>query len=166
MLKAYHSNRSTMGDNLISTSGPWGLDEVGKWLGDCRFPIRLACTAADGFPRVVSVWFLYRDGVFFSVSHRNSSLVKLLTASPRVGFEVSPNEPPYHGVRGQGLVTLDSAGADEVLNEVIDRYLGETNSSLAQWLLSRVDDEVVIKVEPHRFFSWDYRNRMEAPGKN
>ena len=147
----------------MTASGPWGVDEVAQWLGECRFPIRLACTAADGFPRVVSVWFLYKEGSFFSVSHRNSSLVKLLAASPRVGFEVSPNEPPYHGVRGQGMATLISEGAGDVLNQVIDRYLGETNSSLAQWLLSRVDDEVIIKVEPQRFFSWDYRNRMESP---
>lgn len=151
---------------MISTKGPWDLDEVGRWLGECRFPIRLACTAADGFPRVVSVWFLYQEGSFFSVSHRNSSLVKLLAASPRVGFEVSPNEPPYHGVRGQGVATLVDDGAGEVLNQVIDRYLGETNNSLAQWLLSRVEDEVLIKVEPQRFFSWDYRKRMESPEGN
>ena len=61
------------------------------------------------------------------------------------------------------MATLISEGAGDVLNQVIDRYLGETNSSLAQWLLSRVDDEVIIRVEPQRFFSWDYRNRMESP---
>ncbi|MEH6588145.1 MAG: hypothetical protein V7720_16420 [Halioglobus sp.] len=147
---------------MIATSGPWSLATAERWLEACQYPIRLACTAADGFPRVVSVWFLYQQGEFLSVSHRNSSLVKLLSASPKVGFEISPNEPPYHGVRGQGLVSLETEGVGDVLNAVIDRYLGNTNSSLAQWLLSRVEDEVLIRVAPQRFFSWDYRDRMEA----
>lgn len=141
--------------------GPWDIATAERWLQQCEIPIRLACTGKDGFPRVVSVWFKYSDGEFLSVSHRDSSLVKLLGASPKVGFEVSPNEPPYHGVRGQGLATLGSEGAGDVLRSVIERYLGDGNSALAQWLLSREDEEVLIRVRPERFFSWDYRDRME-----
>ena len=146
---------------MIEIRGPWDLPTAERWLENCRFPIRLACTAQDGFPRVVSVWFLYRNGTFFSVSHRDASLVKLLRASAKVGFEVSPNEPPYHGVRGQGVVTLHSEGAEEILESVIDRYLGDSNNDLAKWLLSRKEEEVLIELHPQRFFSWDYRNRME-----
>ena len=146
---------------MIESRGPWDLGTTESWLADARIPIRLACNAQDGFPRVVSVWFVYREGMFLSVSHRNSSLVKLLRASPQVGFEVSPNEPPYHGVRGQGLAELVTEGAARVLGEVIDRYLGEGNSNLAQWLMSRAEEEVLIRVTPRRFFSWDYRGRMD-----
>ncbi|RLQ23078.1 pyridoxamine 5'-phosphate oxidase family protein [Seongchinamella sediminis] len=145
----------------MEVKGPWDLAAAEQWLGQCAMPIRLACTGEDGFPRVVSVWFLYREGEFLSVSHRDSSLVKLLQSSPQVGFEVSPNEPPYHGVRGQGTASLASEGAGEVLRAVISRYLGSSNSSLAEWLLSREDEEVVIRVAPQRFFTWDYRDRME-----
>ena len=88
-------------------------------------------------------------------------LVKLLRASAKVGFEVSPNEPPYHGVRGQGTVTLHDEGAEEILESVIDRYLADSNNDLAKWLLSRKEEEVLIELQPQRFFSWDYRNRME-----
>jgi hypothetical protein len=28
------------------------------------------------------------------------------------------------------------------------------------WLLSRGDDEVVLRLTPHRIVSWDYRARM------
>lgn len=145
----------------MEIKGPWDLPTVELWLQECAMPIRLACTGQDGFPRVVSVWFLYREGEFLCVSHRDSSLVKLLQSSPRVGFEVSPNEPPYHGVRGQGTATLGGDGAGEVLRLVIARYLGDSNSSLANWLLSREQEEVLIRVTPKRFFSWDYRDRME-----
>jgi hypothetical protein len=145
----------------MEVKGPWDLPTAEKWLQQCEFPIRLACNAQDGFPRVVSVWFLYRQGEFLCVSHRDSSLVKLLQASSRVGFEVSPNEPPYHGVRGQGTVSLGPEGAGEVLRSVIRRYLGDSNSSLADWLLSREEEEVLIRLSPQRFFTWDYRDRME-----
>jgi len=145
----------------MEVKGPWDLQVAEQWLEECAMPIRLACTGKDGFPRVVSVWFLYRQGQFLSVSHRDSSLVRLLQSAPRVGFEVSPNDPPYHGVRGQGTASLGEEGAGEVLRSVIGRYLGNSNSSLADWLLSREDEEVLIRVTPQRFFTWDYRDRME-----
>ena len=32
--------------------------------------------------------------------------------------------------------------------------------SLAQWLLGRVDQEVVVAIRPEWLTSWDYRDRM------
>ena len=83
--------------------GPWSVDEVEDFLGNARVPVRLACVGGDGFPRVVSLWFRYRAGALYAVTHRRSSLAALLRADGRAGFEVSPNEPPYYGVRGQGV---------------------------------------------------------------
>ena len=48
----------------------------------------------------------------------------------------------------------------DVLDEVLSRYLGGTDSDLARWLLSRRDEEVLISITPGRLFSWDYRERM------
>jgi hypothetical protein len=73
---------------------------------------------------------------------------------------VAPEQPPYYGVRGQGIATLGYDGAGDVLDQVLQRYLGGAESSLGQWLLSRRDEEVLISIEPQRIFSWDYRERM------
>jgi hypothetical protein len=73
---------------------------------------------------------------------------------------LAPNEPPYHGVRGQGIARLSSAADGEVLREMLQRYLGGTDSKLGSWLLSRVEDEILITIEPLRLFTWDYRERM------
>jgi nitroimidazol reductase NimA-like FMN-containing flavoprotein (pyridoxamine 5'-phosphate oxidase superfamily) len=143
-----------------SLKGPWSAAQIDEFLQSSVFPLRLACTAADGFPRVVSVWFRYRQGRFYCVSHRDSKLVALLRDSNKVGFEVSPNEPPYCGVRGQAIAALTEVGAGEELEQLLQRYLGGTESSLGNWLLSRRDDEVLISIEPQRIFSWDYRQRM------
>ncbi|NND66053.1 MAG: pyridoxamine 5'-phosphate oxidase family protein [Halioglobus sp.] len=142
-------------------SGPWSASEISEYLSRNAFPLRLSCVGEDGFPRVVSVWFRYDDGVFQCVSHRSSQLVRLLERDDRVGFEVGPNEPPYCGVRGQGRVTLSPDTDGAVLTRMLERYLGGTESGLAQWLLSRADGEMLITIDPVRLFSWDYRSRMD-----
>lgn len=140
--------------------GPWQEPDIEEFLLQSAFPMRLACVASDGFPRVVSVWYGYSEGNLFCVSHQSSQLVSLLERSNKVGFEVAPNEPPYHGVRGQGTVSLGSDAEGRVLADLLQRYLGDTRSPLADWLLSRAADEVLITIAPTRLFSWDYRERM------
>ena len=143
-------------------TGPWSKEKIQHFLQDSRYPIRLACTGMDGYPRVVSIWFVYQEGLFFCASHRSSQLVALLRANGRVGFEVSTNEPPYCGVRGQADASLSDVGGAMMLERLLDRYLGGHDSPLAGWLLSRAEDEVLITVTPRRLFSWDYRQRMAA----
>jgi nitroimidazol reductase NimA-like FMN-containing flavoprotein (pyridoxamine 5'-phosphate oxidase superfamily) len=145
-------------------TGPWDHEQVQSFLSAATWPLRLACIGGDGFPRVVSLWHQYRDGSFYCVTHRESRLTALLRSNSKVGFEVSPNDPPYHGVRGQGLVSLHEEGGADTLRSHLERYLGGTSSGLARWLLSRAEDELLVRVEVTRMFSWDYRERMADTG--
>lgn len=140
--------------------GPWSKDKIEHFLQDSRYPIRLACIGDDGYPRVVSVWFIYQEGLFYCASHSSSQLVALLRANGRVGFEVATNDPPYCGVRGQADASLSGSGGAVMLERLLDRYLGNLDSPLAGWLLSRAEGELLITVTPRRLFSWDYRQRM------
>ena len=144
----------------VTYKGPWHAREVARFLEGSGVPIRLACCGADGFPRVISLWYRYHEGQLICVTHRSAQLLSLLARDPRVGFEISPNEPPYHGVRGQGLAQIEELGAESALQDMLARYLGGTESSLARWLMSRSDEERLITITPSRFFSWDYRERM------
>ena len=141
--------------------GPWSEQEITGFLTDTRFPLRLSCVGEDGYPRVVSVWFMYLEGKLFCASHSSSQLVSLLGTNHRVGFEIAPNEPPYYGVRGQGDALLADSGGAQMLEGLLVRYLGGLDSPLAKWLLSRSNDEVLITITPCRWFSWDYRERMD-----
>lgn len=144
----------------ISLKGPWSVAEIGSFLDATRFPMRLACTGADGFPRVASLWFHY-DGIhILAVTHQKSPLARLLEKHPKVGFEVSPNDPPYYGVRGQGTAQLSPLGDSDLLDRLISNYLGDSDHSLGRWLLSRRDEELLVSITPGRFYSWDYRERM------
>ena len=140
--------------------GSWDREAINSFLKDSVIPARLACIASDGFPRVVSLWFLYNDSRLLCMAHRSSSTIKILKENNKVGFEIAPNDPPYYGVRGQGEVDLQSTSNPELLEMLIVRYLGSRDSSLAKWLLGRVDDEILISIRPLRLFSWDYRHRM------
>jgi nitroimidazol reductase NimA-like FMN-containing flavoprotein (pyridoxamine 5'-phosphate oxidase superfamily) len=144
----------------LTLKGPWTKPQIDTFLQQSKFPLRLACIGEDGFPRVVSVWYGYDGQYLRCVSHRSSQLVTLLERCDRVGFELAPNEPPYYGVRGQGIAQLNSDADGVVLGQMLERYLGGTTSKLASWLLSRAEDEMLISIEPLRLFSWDYRERM------
>ncbi|MFT4613723.1 MAG: nitroimidazol reductase NimA-like FMN-containing flavoprotein [Bacteroidia bacterium] len=143
-------------------SGPWNEGQINAFLNEKAYPLRLACVDEDGFPRVVSVWFGYDGEKLHCVSHASSLLVRLLQRSERVGFEIAPNEPPYMGVRGQGIASLTPDTDAVMLTKMLQRFLGGTDSTLARWLLSRADDEMLITIDPVRLFSWDYRERMSS----
>ena len=144
----------------IPIKGPWGHDETTLFLAESTYPVRLAAVASDGFPRVVSLWYRSRVLTLECVTHRDAPLVKLLAANANVGFEISPNDPPYHGVRGQGIATISPLAESDTLDWMVSHYLGDSDSQVGRWLLSRREQEVVIKIEPQRLFSWDYRERM------
>jgi hypothetical protein len=146
----------------VSIKGPWSAGKIADFLQGCHYPMRLACMGADGYPRVVSVWFIYQQGQLMCASHNSSQLVALLRANGRVGFEIATNDPPYFGVRGQADASLSDSGGAAMLERLLQRYLGGVDSTLAQWLLSRSEEELLITLTPRRLFSWDYRQRMEG----
>ena len=53
------------------------------------------------------------------------------------------------------MATLQALGSDETLEVLLQRFLGGVDSKLARWLLSRSDEEMLISIEPQRWFSWD-----------
>ena len=96
-----------------------------------------------------------------------SAILGYLREDPRCAFEVAPNDPPYCGVRGQAEATLSMDGAGALLERLIARYLGDTNPSLSKWLLSRAEEEWLIRLDPTWVSAWDYRGRMSGtPGRD
>lgn len=146
----------------IACRGAWDMAHIENYLTTTVVPMRLACVGKDEFPRVISLWYRYENGYFYCVTHDTSPLRYLLENDARVGFEIATNEPPYRGVRGQGEVALSSLDDSPTLKLLLERYLGDDQSSLAQWLLSRSEQEMLVTLTPHRFFSWDYSHRMSA----
>lgn len=140
-------------------SGPWGPAQVRSYLRDVVVPIRIA-SQGRSFPLVQSVWFTTDENRLWCCTQTDSLLARRLRNESTCGFEVAADTPPYRGVRGHGVAEFHPESAPEVLAELIERYLGDDDSSLARWLRSRVDDEVAIAIGDLHLSSWDYTERM------
>jgi hypothetical protein len=145
----------------ISFSGPWPKSRVREFLAEARIPMRLAANTGSGFPVILSLWFLPDEDELLAAVHRDAKIAKRLRADPRCAFEIAPNEPPYCGVRGQATARLESDGASALLERLLVRYLGSTDSNLGRFLLGRAEEELVIRLRPTWIASWDYGRRMQ-----
>jgi hypothetical protein len=145
----------------IRLTGPWTESRVQEFLAEARIPVRLAANTDSGFPIVLSLWFLAEDEEILAVVHRDARIAKRLKSDARCAFEIAPDQPPYRGVRGQATASLDADGAAALLERLLDRYLGSTDSSLGRFLLARAEDELIVRLRPIWIASWDYSERME-----
>ncbi len=139
-------------------SGPWSETDVRSFLRATVIPVRLASMGT--FPLVQSLWFLPDGDSLWCCTQRDAVLTGRLTRNPRCGFEVSGDQPPYRGVRGSAKAEILGARAADILPRLIDRYLGDSPSPLADWLLSRLDREVAIRLHSLRVTTFDFTTRM------
>lgn len=141
-------------------SGPWAEVTVRQWLHDNVIPIRLATVGGRG-PIVQSLWFGLEDDTLWCATQTDSMVAQRVRREPVIGWEVSPDEPPYRGVRGRGRVDVveDPDEAGDVLRRLIARY-GQQGTELEGWLLSRVATEVALRIDDLTVTSWDYSPRM------
>lgn len=143
------------------TSGPWDASTIEEYLEATCIPVRLATNGSSG-PLVQSLWFLPRGFELWCCTQRTSVLARRLSKDDRVGFEIAADDPPYRGVRGTGVARLTDEDVETTLRSLITRYQGSETSSLGAWLLSRIDNEVAIRIEPRTLASWDYSARMKS----
>ena len=143
-------------------SGPWASEEIEAFLKQTPIPIRISAISPQGWPSIVSLWFIFERGRLKCASKKTSRIIQLFEHNPRCGFEISVENPPYFGVRGQGTVTLDLNLGPKLLPRLIDRYVDQDKKSFRRWLLLSKTEEIGIIINPKRFMSWDYRARMQS----
>ncbi|MFB6309999.1 MAG: pyridoxamine 5'-phosphate oxidase family protein [Salinirussus sp.] len=146
---------------MTAVDGPWSAADLQDFLEQATIPLRLAVLTPAGRPWIVPLWFLYRDGTFRCATGRDAEIIERIEANPAVGFDVSTNEVPYRGVRGHGRVTVSPDEDKRLLRELLERYLGGTDSALATSLLADDREEVKITIQPDRLVTWDYASRMQ-----
>lgn len=147
---------------MTEYTGEWDREGVAAFLSECRVPIRVACHTPDDGLWMLSLWYGFDPDAerLVCATAADADVVRYLRADDRVAFEVSTNDPPYRGVRGRGQATITPDDEKEVLRDLLTRYLGGTDSALASRLLSPDRDEVTIRIDPERWYSWDFSDRM------
>ena len=137
------------------------LMEMNTYLESVRIPLRLACTTESGWPMAVSLWFKHQNGRLLCATQKSARLVAYLQNDPRCAFEIAADLPPYCGVRGQAIASIDESIGGETLEQLLVRYLGGTNSTLGRNLISKSEDEVAIILKPIKIYTWDFSSRMQ-----
>lgn len=143
-------------------SGPWDEAGIMGFLEHARIPIRLSTNGSSG-PLVQSLWFAPHGMELWCCTQKSSLLTRRLERDDRVGFEVAADAPPYRGVRGTGVAHLIDDNVELTLRTLIERYQGSERTDLSEWLLSRIDSEIAVKIEPRTLSSWDFSHRMATP---
>lgn len=145
---------------MTSVEGAWSRTDLETFLDEALVPIRLGCHNLRDELWMLSLWYRFEDGRFQCATGRDSKIARFLEHDDSVSFEVSTNLPPYMGVRGNGTATIESDEKKVVLGQLLDRYLGGRESTLARSLLADDREEVVITIEPSKLFTWDFTDRM------
>jgi len=128
-------------------------------------PLRLSCQTPSGWPVVLSLWYLFEAGALYCATPRSARVVEYLRAEPRCAFEVAADHPPYCGVRGQALASIDEQRGLEILERLLLRYTGSVDTPFARNLLNRTVAEVAIRLEPQRVYTWDFSARMAGSAR-
>ena len=137
------------------------LEDFQEFLDHKHIPLRLACQTSSGWPVVLSLWFLHRDGKLYCATRKSARVVSYLEAEARCAFEIAADTPPYCGLRGQAEARIDQDLGGEILEELIQRYLDGSDNQLARNLLKYKEEEVAIVISPVNLFEWNFSSRME-----
>ena len=135
-------------------------EEIGKFIPDSKIPIRIAFMKSSGVPAVISLWYVCKDGKIHCASQKTAKIVSYLQKNPMCGFEIAADKPPYKGIRGEGTVKILSETGAHVLDLLIEKYLGEKESTLSKFLRNHSKTEVAIEITPQKIFHYDYSKRM------
>lgn len=147
---------------MTELSGPWDEDAATAFLQGSTVPIRVATHRPDGSLWLVALWYRYREGGFDCATWANAHVVRYLRDDSQVGFDVSTNDPPYRGVRGNGTASLSPDADKAVLRTLVERYLGDAETPLVRWLLDDAREEVHVRIHPDAMHTWDYTRRMRG----
>ena len=134
------------------------LDDL---ISDTKIPIRLAFIKPDGTPNIISLWYEQIEGKIYCATQKTAKIVSYLEKNPECGFEIAADKPPYKGTRGNGTAKILHDKGEEILEILIDKYLGNKESTLSKYLRDNSKKEVAIEITPQKTFSYDYSKRMK-----
>lgn len=120
----------------------------------------LATVDKDGFPHVVAMSYLARDGAIYMTSYAKAQKVVNARRNPKVAvmIETGDRYSEFHGImiRGHCEVIDDPVQVERVIREnAASRSRGA--ASPQPGALASAPKRVVLKVTPEKTASWDHR---------
>jgi PPOX class probable F420-dependent enzyme len=95
-------------------------------LTDKKAFAHLATVMPDGTPQVTPVWFFYKDGKFVVNTARGRIKDRNMTQNARVALSIIDPDNPYAHIAVRGkIVRISEDGADDSINAMSKKYLGQ-----------------------------------------
>ncbi len=136
------------------------VEDLDELTPDLKIPIRVSFIKSADVPAVISLWYVCRGGKLYCASQKTAKIVSCLKKNPVCGFEIASDTPPYKGMRGEGTVRILNETGSYVLDLLLEKYVGEGESTLSKFLISNSKTEVAIEITPSKIFTYDYSKRM------
>lgn len=118
----------------------------------------LATLDKDGFPHVVAMGFLARDGVIYMTSYGKAQKVLNVRRNPKVGvmIEAGKNYGDFRGlmIRGHCEIIEDPAQVAATIQTLQENQDGK-NETPREAILS-APKRVILKIMPEKVASWDH----------
>jgi PPOX class probable F420-dependent enzyme len=107
----------------------------------------LATLGEDGRPHLTVIWIGLDDGHLLVNSAEGRKWPENLRRDPRVTITVPDKDNPYEYVEIRGRVVEDTHdGADDVINQLSKKYLGQDEYPFRQ----PGEERVTFKIEPEK----------------
>jgi len=118
----------------------------------------LATHDREGFPHIVAMNYVARDGAFFMTSYGKAQKVLNIRRNPKVALMVEAGDA-YGELRGVMIrghcEILDEPGAVAAAFEA--RKENQSHRPVQAGAVASAPKRVVLKVVPHKVTSWDHR---------
>ncbi len=132
-------------------------EEQDGFLRDCR-KVALATIGNDGFPHLVAMNYIARDGAIYMTSYGKAQKVVNIRRNPKVAVmaERGRSYSELRGVmiRGECEIIEDPKTVDAIMRAIRQRDTGE--AEIPPMPEKIVTKRVVLKVAPRKVTSWDH----------
>ena len=138
-------------------------DEVAAFLESSRVMVA-ATNGNDGFPHLMPLWYVVRDGELWAWTYAKSQKVRNLERDPRATVQVETGEE-YQELRGVMLkceveLVRETEAVAQVGLEIFSKYTGgggEPAAEVREMVLKQAGKRVAMRFAERERASWDHR---------
>ena len=118
----------------------------------------LATIDKEGFPHVVAMGFLVKDGVIYMTSYGKAQKVLNIRRNPKVGvmIETGSKYSDFVGVLLRGTCEIIEE-PEAVARTMRDLAGNQPQGAAPSGAAASAPKRVVLKITPHKTSSWDHR---------
>ncbi|HEV3128129.1 MAG TPA: pyridoxamine 5'-phosphate oxidase family protein [Solirubrobacteraceae bacterium] len=134
--------------------------EMAEFLAGQRVVV-VATNGAGGWPHLMPLWYVIRDGEIWAWTYAKSQKVKNLERDPRATLQIESGEQ-YHELRGvmveaNTVVHRELDAVSQLGSEIFARYSGgEAGPDALDVIRAQAAKRVGLQFVPQRMASWDH----------